>query len=930
MTLKLTVRMLGRFRRGVWWIPITGVVFALVASVGQASAIARASTSTVVNTTATNVVSVATPSQTQSGDVLVACLALNGGNVASSGVPSGWQPLASVTAISNPHVFGYYKVASSSEPASYSWNLASSVANGAGIARYSGVDTTSPLDTAVATASGASATSGTVGGVTTVTANTMLVGCMGINSSATSVTISAPTGMSQAWNIGGKRHQFADGSQAAAGASGSKKWTFSASREWAGWLAALRPATTSTVSPPSNTALPTISGTPVVGSTLTATTGTWTSTTTITGYTYQWQNSLDGTTWANTTGTGATTNSYTVASADAGRYLHVVVTATNSDGSASATSASTAMVPPYNSVLPATCTTPTVGVACGATNGTWAGAATYTYQWQTSPDTTTWTNATGTGATTNSYTPANTDAGLYLNVVVTATNTGGSASATSNATVVAAQSTATPPSNTALPTISGTPVVGSTLTATTGTWTSTTTITGYTYQWQNSLDGTTWANTTGTGATTNSYTVASADAGRYLHVVVTATNSDGSASATSASTAMVPPYNSVLPATCTTPTVGVACGATNGTWAGAATYTYQWQTSPDTTTWTNATGTGATTNSYTPANTDAGLYLNVVVTATNTGGSASATSNATVVAAQSTATPPSNTALPTISGTAQAGQTLSASTGTWSGTPTITYTYQWQRCDSAGATCGPISTATGTTYTLATADVGSTIRVVVTATNTAGSSSATSDATAVVQAATVTPFVALWHMDETSGTVMYDSAGSHNGMLHSILLGLPGFSGTAYGLNGTSSYVSVPSSSDLNPGSANLTVTIHLKTTTAPSSPDWDLIRKGVYTSSGGEFKMEYQPGGQASCGFNGSSSYAELQAGPALDDGNWHTVQCVKTASAIQVVVDGVIYSKAATIGTIANTDPVVVGSHAGTAEFFNGSLDEASYQIW
>jgi hypothetical protein len=188
--------------------------------------------------------------------------------------------------------------------------------------------------------------------------------------------------------------------------------------------------------------------------------------------------------------------------------------------------------------------------------------------------------------------------------------------------------------------------------------------------------------------------------------------------------------------------------------------------------------------------------------------------------------------------------------------------------------------------------------------------------------------VARWHMDETSGSVMHDSVEGHDGTLHSVLLGQPGYLGTAYGFNGSSSYVSVPSSSDLNTGSSNITITLHLKTTSAPSSPDWDLIRKGLYTTTGGEWKMEYQPSGQASCGFKGSSGYAELTAGPSLKDGRWHTVQCVKTSSAIKVVVDGQAYSKTANIGTIANSDSVVVGARPGS-EFFKGTLDEASIKI-
>ena len=162
------------------------------------------------------------PAGTASGDVLVACLTLNGGAVAVGGTPAGWSPVASVTAIANPRVFGYYKVATASEPADYRWNLASTVTNGAGIARYSGA---SGLDVSATTAAGASALSGTLPSLTTVTANAMLVGCMGINSSSSSTTISSPSGMTQAWDVAGKRHELADGIQAAAGASGAKTWT---------------------------------------------------------------------------------------------------------------------------------------------------------------------------------------------------------------------------------------------------------------------------------------------------------------------------------------------------------------------------------------------------------------------------------------------------------------------------------------------------------------------------------------------------------------------------------------------------------------------------------------------------------------------------------------------------------------------------------
>jgi hypothetical protein len=93
---------------------------------------------------------------------------------------------------------------------------------------------------------------------------------------------------------------------------------------------------------------------------------------------------------------------------------------------------------------------------------------------------------------------------------------------------------------------------------------------------------------------------------------------------------------------------------------------------------------------------------------------------------------PTNATAPTISGTPQVGQVLTANNGTWNSDTTPTYSYQWQRCDSAGNNCASISGASANTYTVATADENSTLRVVVTATNSSGSGSATSSQTAVV------------------------------------------------------------------------------------------------------------------------------------------------------------------------------------------------------
>ncbi|MDP9222822.1 MAG: LamG domain-containing protein [Actinomycetota bacterium] len=192
-------------------------------------------------------------------------------------------------------------------------------------------------------------------------------------------------------------------------------------------------------------------------------------------------------------------------------------------------------------------------------------------------------------------------------------------------------------------------------------------------------------------------------------------------------------------------------------------------------------------------------------------------------------------------------------------------------------------------------------------------------------ASAVTSTVALWHMDETSGSVMHDSSGHGNdGALHNVALGQLSPHGYAYGFNGKSSYVKVPNSPSLNPGSAGLTITMNLKFTQLPANDaDYDLLRKGLAGTAGGDFKIEIRDNGMAFCRFRGSSGAATLRKGPHLQDGNWHTLQCVKTDTTIQLVIDGVTYSKAAVVGSISNSSDVIVGAKPGD-DFYNGLLDE------
>jgi len=190
------------------------------------------------------------------------------------------------------------------------------------------------------------------------------------------------------------------------------------------------------------------------------------------------------------------------------------------------------------------------------------------------------------------------------------------------------------------------------------------------------------------------------------------------------------PANTATPTISGTPQEGSTLTATSGTWSGSPTsYAYAWSRCDKNGDACTAVA-GATGNTYTAASADVGHALRVTVTATNADGSASATSAPT--AAVSNASAPANTQAPTISGTTEVGSTLTASQGSWNGSPTG-YAYQWERCDQTGSSCSAISGATANTYKLGTIDAGATLRVAVTATNGAGSTAATSVPTAVIQ-----------------------------------------------------------------------------------------------------------------------------------------------------------------------------------------------------
>ena len=95
--------------------------------------------------------------------------------------------------------------------------------------------------------------------------------------------------------------------------------------------------------------------------------------------------------------------------------------------------------------------------------------------------------------------------------------------------------------------------------------------------------------------------------------------------------------------------------------------------------------------------------------------------------------PPASDGGPTISGTARDGETLTADPGSWSGTEPIVHAYQWQRCNAEGEACADIAGTSERSYALRAADVGSTVRVKLTATNAVGSSTTYSGPSGAVE-----------------------------------------------------------------------------------------------------------------------------------------------------------------------------------------------------
>jgi opacity protein-like surface antigen len=203
--------------------------------------------------------------------------------------------------------------------------------------------------------------------------------------------------------------------------------------------------------------------------------------------------------------------------------------------------------------------------------------------------------------------------------------------------------------------------------------------------------------------------------------------------ATAAAAPHVAPVNIDPPTITGTARVGELLTAQDGTWDNSPTeFRYRWLRC-------NRGGNScallaADGKTYRVAQADVGSTLRVRVTAVNADGSTNARSEQTEVVG-SNAEPLTNTARPTITGEARVGQELTASEGSWTGSPT-SFAFQWQRCNIDAITCLDVAGATGRTYGVRLADLGFRLRVQVVARKDERSGMATSLPTAVVQPTT--------------------------------------------------------------------------------------------------------------------------------------------------------------------------------------------------
>jgi hypothetical protein len=191
-----------------------------------------------------------------------------------------------------------------------------------------------------------------------------------------------------------------------------------------------------------------------------------------------------------------------------------------------------------------------------------------------------------------------------------------------------------------------------------------------------------------------------------------------------------------------------------------------------------------------------------------------------------------------------------------------------------------------------------------------------------------------WQMDESSGPMIDTSANNNTGSPTDVRQ-----TGSTYIFNGSTSRVAVPDNESLDdPGGKDIRLTASLKAADAPMDDDsYDIVRKGLHTTPGGDYKMEIErfrtdpTVGRLHCLFRGTGGLVQRVAKGDIIDGNWHTLECIKTSSSVVARVDGKSYTSAGSAGSISNQQGVMVGAKtaAPLEDVFDGSMDYVSIDI-
>jgi hypothetical protein len=196
-----------------------------------------------------------------------------------------------------------------------------------------------------------------------------------------------------------------------------------------------------------------------------------------------------------------------------------------------------------------------------------------------------------------------------------------------------------------------------------------------------------------------------------------------------------------------------------------------------------------------------------------------------------------------------------------------------------------------------------------------------------------------WLLDEIKSATALDSSGNGNNGTNYNIVG----DGTGYTFNGVDSRVIVPSSASLNPGFANFAWGVTLRMTDPPSpvGESYDVLRKGLVTTKGGDYKLEVKNvNGKAvarcvskSFRKDGTKVLATVQGSTNLADSKQHVIRCTKTSTSITLTVDSLsartkTYSGG--LGSVSNTSSLALGAKAESTattgfDWFEGKIFDA-----